>query len=69
MIDAFSSAVGGNLTVLAAVLIAFFAGAMAPAHYAQERFRGFGRSMVSKLPYKPPPGTEEQAAMEEATDE
>jgi hypothetical protein len=69
VIDAFGSAVGGNLTVLAAVLIAFAAGAMTPVYYAQERFRGFGRAMISKLPYRPPPGTDEQEAMEDATDE
>lgn len=69
MIGAFSSAIGGNLTVMAAVVIAFFAGAMTPVYYAQERFRGFGRAMMSKLPYRPPPGREESEAMEDAVDE
>lgn len=69
MIEPFVSAAGANLTTIAAVVLAFMVGAMAPVYYAQERFRGFGRAMLSQLPYRPPPGTEEQEAMKQATDE
>lgn len=43
-------------------------GAMAPTYYAQERLRGFGRSMFDKLPYKSPPGMEAEEAMLNATE-
>lgn len=69
MIEPFVSAAGANLTTIAAVVLAFLAGATAPTYYAQERLRGFGRAMASRLPYQPPPGTEEQEAMKQATDE
>lgn len=61
------------LVQLAAVVIAFLAGATCPAYYAQERLRGFGRSMFDRLPYRPPPGMNEeealQAALESAEEE
>ena len=69
MIEPFTSAIGNNATTLAMVMLAYLAGAMTPVYYAQERFRGFGRSLASKLPYQPPPGVEEGEAMEAATDE
>jgi len=50
----------------AAVVAAFLAGAACPAYYAQERFRGFGRAMLDRLPYRPPPGMEETQALREA---
>lgn len=52
---------------LAAVVVAFLAGAACPVYYAQERLRGFGRAMMSKLPYQPPPGSDEESALVEAT--
>lgn len=62
-----------NLTIpdlpvrmLSAVVVAFGAGAACPTYYAQERFRGFGRAMVDRLPYRPPPGMEETEALQEA---
>lgn len=52
-------------TVTTAVL-AFAAGATAPTYYAQERMRGFGRSIANRIPYTPPPGMSEQQALEAA---
>ncbi|MUW13929.1 hypothetical protein GJ633_04075 [Halorubrum sp. CBA1125] len=69
MIEPFTAAIGNNLTTLAAVMLAYLAGAMTPVYYAQERMRGFGRAMASRLPYEPPPGVEEGQALEAATDE
>lgn len=58
---------------VALFVLAFLAGAACPTYYAQERLRGFGRAIVDRLPYVPPPGMEEQqalrAAMESAEDE
>jgi hypothetical protein len=61
---------------IAAVVLAYIVGTATPVYYAQERLRGFGRAMVDRLPYKPPPGMEKQQALEaaaesaeEATDE
>ncbi|ELZ41620.1 hypothetical protein [Halorubrum tebenquichense] len=51
------------------MLVAFIAGAMCPAYFAQERLRGFGRLVLAKLAYRPPPGMDEETAMEEASDE
>gem|GEM_PF-3460228 len=53
--------------MLALTLVAFIGGVMVPFPYAMERFRGFGRVMLSKLPYAPPPGEETGAALEGAT--
>ena len=69
MIEPFVSAAGANVTTIAVVVLAFLVGAACPVYYAQERLRGFGRAVMSRLPYKPPPGREEGAAMEDATDE
>lgn len=43
-------------------------GIMAPTYYAAERLRGFSRVVLGKLPYRPPPGMEEEEALEEASD-
>ncbi|WP_439028413.1 hypothetical protein [Haloarchaeobius sp. DT45] len=42
-------------------LLAFVAGLMVPFEYAMGRLRGFGRHLLSKLPYHPPetPDSEE----------
>ncbi|EMA57167.1 hypothetical protein [Halorubrum lipolyticum] len=69
MIEPFTSAIGNNATTLAMVMLAYLAGAMTPVYFAQERMRGFGRALASRLPYEPPPGVEEGEAMEAATDE
>jgi hypothetical protein len=55
MIEPFTTAVSGNLTTISAVMLAYLAGSMTPVYYAQERMRGFGRAMASRLPYQPPP--------------
>lgn len=54
---------------LAVAVTCFLAGACAPVYYSMERFRGFGRAMMTKLPYKAPPGTDAETAMVEATSE
>lgn len=54
--------------VLAAVILAFIAGATVPTYYATERIRGFGRKVASKLPYQPPPGKDTEEAMIEAAE-
>ncbi|WP_459194722.1 hypothetical protein [Halosimplex sp. J119] len=61
-------------TLLAAMIVSFFAGSLCPAYYAQERLRGFGRAMFAAIPaYRPPPGMSEKeamrAALESAEDE
>lgn len=43
-------------------------GSLAPTYYAGEQLRGFGRAMLEKLPYEPPPGREKEEALVEATD-
>jgi len=53
---------------LGAVLLAFIGGMSVPTRYGMERVEGFGRLVASKLPYKAPPGTDEQEAMAEAVD-
>lgn len=64
-----TSAFTENVTALSLALLSFLAGALCPAYYAQERFRGFGRAVISQLPYQPPPGKDEQEALREASDE
>jgi hypothetical protein len=65
------TAVGVTVDALAdrftlGVLLGFLAGATVPTYYAQERMRGFGRAVVSRLPYRPPPGQSEEEALREA---
>ena len=55
--------------MLAIVLVAFQAGAACPAYYARERLRGFGRAIFDKLPYRPPPGLDEEQALREAAED
>jgi hypothetical protein len=58
-----------DTSTLALALLAFLSGAACPTYYAQERLRGAGRFVLAKmLPYRPPPGQDEQAAMIEATE-
>jgi len=54
-------------TVSLAVLM-LVAGMAVPTRYGIERVEGFGRAVASKLPYQPPPGKEEQEAMQQAVD-
>lgn len=67
MLEAVAEAAPSTGT-LAAIVLAFLAGATAPTYYAQERLRGFGRAVALRLPYRPPPGMEEQEAMEAASE-
>jgi len=52
----------------AIVIVAFQAGAACPVYYYQERLRGFGRAMVNQLPYRSPPGVDEEQAMQDAVE-
>ncbi|KAA9399682.1 hypothetical protein [Haloarcula sp. CBA1129] len=56
-----------EVQTLAYGLLWFLGGMAVPTRYGMERVEGFGRAVASKLPYKAPPGTDEQAAMQEAT--
>ena len=56
------------MEVIPVVLAAFIAGSLCPTYYAQERFRGFGRAMVSRLPYVAPPAMSEEEALEAAVE-
>ncbi|ACV47825.1 MULTISPECIES: hypothetical protein [Halomicrobium] len=49
-------------------LLMFLGGMAVPTRYGMERLEGFGRAVASKLPYRPPPGTDEQEAMADAVD-
>jgi hypothetical protein len=57
-----------NAETVGLVLVAFLSGGLCPVYYFQERMRGFGRAMVSQLPYKPPPGKDREEALVEATE-
>jgi hypothetical protein len=48
---------------VAAVVLAYLAGAASPTYYAMERMRGFGRAVADKLPYRPPAGMKEEEAL------
>lgn len=52
--------------MLAAIVVAFLAGACCPTYYATERLRGFGRATFAKIPYQPPPGMDAEQAMRAA---
>jgi len=49
---------------LALCLLFFISGMAVPTRYGMERIEGFGRLVASKLPYKAPPGTDEETAMQ-----
>jgi len=59
--------VAQNAPQLAAIVLAYVAGAATPFAYLIERLRGFGRASVAKLPYKSPPGMEKEQALQRAT--
>jgi len=50
-------------------ILGFVAGMTIPLRYGMERLNGFARWVVSKLPYKAPPGKTADEALEQATDE
>jgi hypothetical protein len=54
---------------LALALVCLLAGMTVPTGYGLERLNGFGRAIVSKLPYKAPPGQEAAEAMQQAADQ
>lgn len=51
---------------LAVAVLFYVAGLVTPWYYAQERIRGFGRALASRIPYRPPPGKHKDDAMQEA---
>ncbi|MFU1780719.1 hypothetical protein ACM16X_04995 [Haloarcula japonica] len=57
-----------SASAVAGFVLAFLAGAACPTYYAQERLRGFGRALIDRLPYVPPPGMDEQQALEAAAE-
>lgn len=63
------TAVAANTELFALVAVTFVAGIAVPFHYGIKRFRSFGRAILSKLPYQPPPGMDVEAAMAGATTE
>lgn len=54
--------------IVAIAVLFLLAGMAVPTRYGIERLEGFGRYVASGLPYKPPPGKDEQTAMQEAVD-
>lgn len=56
------------MRLVSIAVLSFLAGAACPAYYAQERLRGFGRAMFDRLPYRPPPGMEEEQALRQAVE-
>lgn len=61
--QAIIAGLSNSAPTLAVVLVAFLSGVMVPFPYAMERFRGFGRAMLSKLPYKSPQGHDAEQAL------
>lgn len=59
----------GSMEILIAFLFGYLAGLAVPTRYGLERLSGFGRRAVSKLPYEPPPGKEEEEALADAVEE
>jgi hypothetical protein len=57
---------GAQIIVVAVLFM--MAGMTVPTYYGMERLAGFGRWAVSKLKYRPPPGKDEEEAMEEAVE-
>jgi hypothetical protein len=49
--------------IVALVVLALLAGMAVPTAYGIERLQGFGRAVVSKVPYRPPPGMEKKEAL------
>jgi hypothetical protein len=57
------AALAPSFQSLAAVVLAYLAGAASPTYYAMERMRGFGRAVADRLPYQPPAGLKEEEAL------
>jgi hypothetical protein len=55
-----------TLADLALVAMAWFAGAATPFWWMVERLRGLGRWFLGRMPYRPPPGLDEDEAMRQA---
>jgi len=64
-----AEAVSSSLPQLVAFCIGVIAGSLVPTYYAQERLRGFGRKLMGRLPYEPPPGMEREQAMRAAVED
>jgi hypothetical protein len=64
-----AEAIASGMPQLVAFAIGTIAGSLVPTYYAQERLRGFGRTLFARLPYQPPPGMEREAAMRAAVED
>ena len=64
-----AEAVASGMPQLVAFAIGAIAGSLVPTYYAQERLRGFGRKLFDRVPYKPPPGMEQETAMRAAVED
>jgi len=53
---------------ISVAVLFYLGGAITPYWYMQERLRGFGRWMGSKVPYEPPPGEESGEALKQAVE-
>lgn len=49
------------------LLIGLLLGLPVPYWFAAERVRGLTRAMLSKMPYRPPPGMDKEEAMTETS--
>jgi len=50
-------------------ILCVIAGMTVPTRYGIERLNGFGRWLLQKLPYQPPPGTDQETAMQAAAED
>jgi hypothetical protein len=55
-----------SIELIALAMLFYIAGLVTPWYVALERMRGFGRYLVFKLPYAPPPGMTESEALADA---
>jgi hypothetical protein len=58
-----------TIETLAFGLVMFISGMCVPFRYGVERLRGFGRAIISRLPYEPPAGLSVDEALEQTTDD
>lgn len=67
MVEQYIAVAAEQAPYMAAVVLAYFAGASTPFGFIIERLRGFGRATVSQLPYQPPPGMDRETALMRAS--
>ena len=64
-----AEALTSGMPLLVAFAIGVVAGSLAPTYFAQERLRGFGRTLFARMPYQPPPGLDREQAMRAAVED